>query len=115
MYSTAQVKIDKSKIWQKTENKNTNKKVYDARDMILLGPLALFERWLLWSFDVLYDYYVIFASHVYGEGDSNLPCQAGFKLPSPSPISIHLVRGAKKLPNAQRTVQTHAKLILFIW
>ncbi len=46
-------------------------------------------RWLVWSFDVLYEYYVIFASHVYEEGDSNLPCQAGFKLPSYPPPPKH--------------------------
>jgi hypothetical protein len=46
---TVQGKIDKCKILpQKKQNtKAPIKSTYDARDMILLGPLALFERWLV--------------------------------------------------------------------
>ncbi len=82
--------------------------------MILLGPPCLVWEMagvIIWC-AVWLLCHICFPC-VYGEGDSNLSCQAGFKLPSPSPLSIHLLRGAKQLPNAQRTVKTHAKLQLF--
>ncbi len=97
---------------QKTEHKNTNKKYTMPEIWFCSAPLpCLRDGWCdhLMCCMTIMSYLL---PTCMGEGDSNLPCQAGFKLPSPSPLSIHLLRVAKQLPNTQRTVETHAKLLL---
>jgi hypothetical protein len=111
---SVQGKIDKCKIWQETELKNTNKKYTMPEIWFCLTPLPCL-RWLVWSFDVLYDYYVIFASHVYTVwwGGFESALSGWFQIAITLPSKHSSTKRCKKLPNAQRTVQTHAKLLLF--